>query len=143
MTWIVVTNSNRCRFYLFDSHKKILTFLKELSHPENRHKSGDYFTSDKPGRYHSASTARGSYEPRTDPKESGVQHFSHEIANDLDHARTRNEYEKLILIAPPHMMGLLLEQCNKHVKQLIINEIKKDIVHYTDHELLTFLKDQI
>ncbi len=142
MTWIVSANSNLCRIYLFEPHQKKITLLKELSHPENRQKSGDYFTSDKPGHYHSGANARGAYQPHSDPKESSINDFSREIAHELEHARTTNEYKKLILIAEPHMMGLLLEHCNKHVKELIVNEIHKDIVHYTDHELLTFLKDQ-
>lgn len=141
MTWIVSTNSNLCRIYLFNPHEKKVTLLKELSHPENRQKSGEYLTSDKPGHYQSG-TAHGSYEPHTDPKENGIQHFSREIAEILNHARAKNEYTKLILIADPRMMGKLLENCDKHVKELIVNEIHKDIVHYTDHELLTFLKDQ-
>lgn len=141
MTWIVSTNSNLCRIYSFEPNQKKLTLLKTLSHPENRHKSGDYFTSDKPGHYQSG-TAHGSYEPHTDPKKNGIQHFAREITETLNQARTKNEYTKLILIAEPHMMGILLENCDKHIKELIVNEIHKDIVHYTDHELLTFLKDQ-
>lgn len=141
MTWIVSANSNLCRIYSFEPHEKKITLLKTLSHPENREKSGDYFTSDRPGHYQSG-TAHGSYQPHTDPKENGIQHFSREIADTLDHSRAKNEYTKLILIAEPRMMGLLLEHCKKHVKELIVNQIHKDIVHYTDHELLTFLKDQ-
>lgn len=142
MTWIVLANSNLCRIYSFEPHQKKITLLKELSHPENRHKSSDYFTSDKPGHYQTGSMAHGAYQPHTNPKESGINDFSREIAQGLEHARATNEYKKLILIAEPHMMGLLLEHCGKHVQELIVNKIHKDIVHYTDHELLTFLKDQ-
>ncbi len=140
MTWIVSTNSNLCRIYLFEPHEKKVTLLKELSHPENRQKSSD-LTSDRSGRYQ-AGAAHGSYQPHMDPKESAINDFAREIAQTLEHERSINAYAKLILIAGPHMMGLLLEHCNRHVKELIVNEIHKDIVHYTDHELLTFLKDQ-
>lgn len=141
MTWIVSTNSNLCRIYIFEPHEKKITLLKELSHPENRQKSSEYLTSDKPGHYQSG-TAHGSYEPHTDPKENGIQQLSREIAETLNHARAKNEYKKLILIADPRMIGKVLEKCDKHVRELIVNEIHKDIVHYTDHELLTFLKDR-
>jgi protein required for attachment to host cells len=48
----------------------------------------------------------------------------------------------IVLISPPHMLDLLHEHMNKHVKQLITNEINKDILHLSDHKLLSFLKDQ-
>lgn len=142
MTWIVLVNSSLCRIYFFDRREHKITPIKEIAHPENRNKASDYFTSDKPGHYQSSSTAHGSYEPHTDPKETGIQRFAIEVANELDHARTQNAYKRIVLISPPHMLGLLHEHMNKHVKQLITNEINKDILHLSDHELLSFLKDQ-
>lgn len=142
MTWIVLANSSLCRIYLFDQRENKVTLVKEIAHPENRNKASEYFTSDKPGHYKSSSTAHGSYEQHTDPKETGIQRFATEIAHELDHARTQNAYKQLILISPPHMLGLLHEHMSKHVKQLIMNEINKDVVHLTDHELLSFLKEQ-
>ena len=139
MTWIVLTNTNNCRIYSLDQERKTVTLLNELNHPENRKKTSEYFTSDKPGSYQGSGMARGTYAHHTVPKATGIRHFAIEISQALDQGRTQNAYKKLILIAPPQMLGLLHDQCNKHVKQIITQEISKDLVHYKDHELLQFI----
>lgn len=139
MIWVVTANSNMCRIYHFDKHPKKITLLKEINHPENKLKKSDYLTSDRPGRYHTDNSAGGAYSPHSDPKEVAIDSFSREIANELNSGRNTNAYKNLIVVADPHMQGLLFKHLDKHVKDLITNEIQKDIMQLTEHELLQFL----
>lgn len=139
MKLIINTNSNTCRIYHYDKHPAKLTLLKELSHPENRLKSGE-ITSDKPGHYKVDPSARGAYSPHMQAKDVEIDNFSREIAKELNNERNKKVYDELIVIAPPHMHGLLLHHLNKQVKELIINNFEKDLINYTDHELLQFLQ---
>jgi protein required for attachment to host cells len=140
MIWVVNTNSNFCRIY--DYHKKPakLTLLKEISHPENKLKKSEYLTSDKPGRYQTTNTAHGTYSQPSDPKEIAIDNFSREIAQQLNHGRTTNEYKELIIITAPHMNGLLNHHLDKHIKNLITHNIQKDLLHLSDQQLLEFLQ---
>lgn len=140
MIWVVNTNSSACHIYDYQKSPTQLTLIKELSHPQNRHKKSDYLTSDKAGRYKTEMSAASGWEPHTDPKVVEIEKFSREIAKELDHGRNQHNYEKLIVIAPPHMSGVLLEHLNKHVKELIVNTIQKDLQHLSKNELLDFLK---
>ncbi len=143
MIWVVNTNSNKCHIYHYQKSPALLTLVKEIAHPENRLKKSDYLTSDKPGRYLSdTSGAGGSFGQRTDPKEIAIDDFSREIAHELNHGRSTHAYEKLIIITPPHMNGLLFHHLDKHVKNLIVNTIQKDLQHLTEAELLTLLKTE-
>lgn len=139
MKLVVNANSNICRIYHYDKKSAQLALLKEISHPENKLKSGD-MTSDKQGHYKAGKSARGAYSPHMEAKEIKIDVFSREIARELNQERIKKEYDELIVIAPPHMYGLLFQHINKHVKNLVINKIEKDLLHLSDLELLNFLQ---
>ncbi|HLB43238.1 MAG TPA: host attachment protein [Gammaproteobacteria bacterium] len=138
MIWVINCNSNICRIYEFKKKFTQLHLVKELQHPENKLKSKD-LTSDKPGRYQSSHSAHGTYTQPSDPKEIKIDHFYREIAKELDQGRCQQRYDELIIIAPPHSNGLLFQHLDKHVQNLVINNIKKDLLHLPDHELVKFL----
>lgn len=140
MMWITIADTNSCRIYNYDKNHSKLLLLKEIQHPELRLKIGDTFTTDRPGHYQANESARGAYSPHMDAREVGINNFSREIAEELDKGRNNNSYKQLILIAAPHMHGLLNSHLNKHVKNLVISHIQKDLQHYTDDELINFLK---
>lgn len=139
MKLVVNTNTNTCRIYHYNKHPANLTLLKEISHPENKLKSGD-LTSDRPGHYKAGKSARGAYSPHREAKDIEIDNFSREITRELNQERTHNKYDELIVIAPPHMIGLLYQHLNKNVKNLVINKIEKELIFLPDHELLKFLQ---
>ena len=143
MTWIVAANTNKCCIYHFDKNPKTVSLLKEINHSENRLKKSDYLTSDKPGRYQTDGSAGGTYSPHTDPKAAEVDSFAREIAHELNHGRNVQAYKNLIIITPSHMNGLLHQHLDKHVNELIISEIQKDVMTLSHHELLAFLEEHI
>lgn len=140
MIWVINSNTNTCQIYQYNKHPEELALLKELSHPVNKLKKSEYFTSDKPGRYQSGTHAHGAYSQRSDPKEVEIENFAREIAQELNRGRNSHEYKNLIIIAEPHMSGLLSRHLDKHVKELVSNEIQKDVVHLAHRELLDFIK---
>jgi protein required for attachment to host cells len=140
MILVVNTNTNDCKIYHYGKSPAQLTLIKEMNHPNNKLRSSE-LTSDKEGHYKAGPAARGAYSPQTEAKEVEIINFSREIAKDLNHMRSTNAFEKLILIAPPHMYGLLLQHLDKHVMDLVTNHIQKDLIHMKEHELLEFLKE--
>ena len=141
-TWVVIFDSINCRIYHYHKNPEQLTLFKEINHPENHLKDID-LTSDKPGRYSSGTSGHGTYSQPTDPKEIKVDSFSREIAKELDHHRKINAYDKLIIISPPHMNGLLFQHINKHVKDLVTHNLEKDLLHLTNRELMEYLHKNI
>ncbi|HEX4046002.1 MAG TPA: host attachment protein [Gammaproteobacteria bacterium] len=140
MIWVVTANTNECRIYSYEKNHAHLVLLKEIAHPELKLKTSDTLTTDKPGHYRANDSARGAYSPHTEPKEVEIAHFSKEIAEELDKGRNANAYEKLIIITPPHMNGLLFQHLNKHVQKMVVNNIQKDLQHLNDREIIDFLK---
>lgn len=143
--WIVITDSNACRLYHYQNHATPhqLTLIKEINHPENKLRDID-LTSDKPGRYQADDgSSHGAFSQRADPKEIKIANFAQEIANELDHDRTLNAYTQLVVVASPHMNGLLLQNMNKHVKNMIVKTIVKDVLHLSEPALFNCLKDEL
>lgn len=138
ITWIIVFDSTICRIYQYNKNQLVL--IKELQHPENKLRDID-ITSDKPGRYQSRGYAHGAYSQESDPKEIKIENFSREIAHVLDHGRNTQAYENIILVASPHMNGLLIKHLNKQVKNLIIHNIEKNLIPLTENDLLVHLKE--
>lgn len=139
MIWVINTNTNICHIYHYQKKPAHLSLFKQLDHPENKLKASDYLTSDKPGHYQTNGSARGAFSPHTEAKEVEIDNFAREIAHELEKGRNEHQYTELILIASPHMSGLVLQHLNSQVKGLIINHIQKDFQNISDQELLRYL----
>lgn len=127
--WVISTDSNHCRIYRYDYAAQTLEKVKEINHPELRLKNSEFLTSDKPGHYQGSDSAGGAYSPHTDPKEVKIIEFVREIDQFLNQSRNKNLYGQLMIIAPPHMDGLLLKHLDKQVVKLVTHTIRKDLVH--------------
>jgi protein required for attachment to host cells len=140
MIWVIAANAIACRLFFYGRNPTVLKLNKEIFHPENRLKKSDYLTSDKPGHYKSGSDSRGAYAQRTDPKDVELNNFAREIGREIIHARKTGEFEKLILIASPHMEGLILSHLDKQTKEMLINKIQKDPQSFKETDILNYLK---
>ena len=55
--------------------------------------------------------------------------FAKEVAKRIDASRARNEFDKLVLVAAPKMLGLLRQSLPTPSQTLLAGAISKDIVH--------------
>jgi protein required for attachment to host cells len=140
--WIVITDSNTCKFYDYSKEQVELSFLKEIQHIENKLRDID-LTSDKPGHYKSGVSARGTYSQPSDPKEIKIESFAMEIAKELDNGRNNHAYHNIIIFAPPHINGLLFKHLNEHVKKLVLHNVKKDLLYVKNDALLNIVQEHI
>lgn len=142
-TWVINTNTNTCHIYDYEKKNKgHLNLIKEIDHPENKLRDVDLISS-RPGRqYRSGSTTynRDTYSQRTDPKEHAIDMFAREIATTLKKGREQAAYEELIVIAEPHMNGLLFKHLDEPTREGVRNKILKDVMFLKPHELLKFLQ---
>ncbi len=139
MIWVINSNSNTCRIYQYNKAHAKLDLIKEIQHPENRLHNID-LTSDRAGRYKSNGGAHGAYEPPANQKEIKADNFMRDVARELNQERNKKSFEKLILIVPAHMNGLLMSHMDKHVQELVISNIQKDLLHLNDKDLLSILE---
>jgi protein required for attachment to host cells len=56
--------------------------------------------------------------------------FALEVARTVDGARTRREFDRLVLIAAPRMLGLLRKALPAPCRSVVAAEVPKDFVHH-------------
>ena len=86
---------------------------------------------DRPGRaFASAGTARSALE-ETDWHQLGEERFAAEIARRLYAMAHANEFESLVVVAPPKALGSLRKEFHKEVSDRIVAEVPKELTsHY-------------
>jgi protein required for attachment to host cells len=138
-TWILVANAASAKLYANDGPHKGLRKIREFMHPASREK-GSELVSDRPGHNQGHGNGHGSYVPAHEPKEVEAEHFAVELCRQLDHGRSINAYQRLILVSAPAFLGLMNGHLNHHVKQLVSESFEKDYTKLDDKALASHLE---
>ena len=98
--------------------------------------------SDAPGRaFSSVGNARSSYQ-ETDFHQLEEERFAAETAEFLKKGALGNDYESLIIVAPPRTLGALRKHYHKEVEKRIAGEIAKDLTGHPVREIEKILAAQ-
>lgn len=139
--WVLVADGTRAR--IFTKNYKNLKNVMGQDLVSDNLKDREIYT-DRPGRsFESATPMRHAYEPRTDWHEYQKQLFAKEICSILDKANETADFDELIIISPPKMLGDIRGFLSKHVLPKISTEIPKDISKFSEGELLHYLEKEV
>lgn len=98
--------------------------------------------SDAPGRaFASTGASRSSYE-ETDYHQLEEDRFAAETAELLKQRALRNEYDSLIVVAPPRTLGELRKHYHKEVEKRLTGEVAKDLTGHPVAEIEKILSAQ-
>jgi protein required for attachment to host cells len=143
-TWILVGDASRARLFAFEHPLRAWSLLEELEHPEGRERTHDQ-VSDRQGR--SPRRGRGTYstamEPHSDPSEEGAKHFAQLLAARLEQGHRRDAFRHVVLVAPPHFLGLLRESLSAPVAAQVSASLDKDFTQIAPKELEARLQDAV
>lgn len=134
-TWVVIADAARARIVLSEGRNKPFRDIEQLVHGESRLRDTDRI-SDRPGRsFDSHGEGRHAMEPGTDPADQEAIRFAADIANHLRQARTGNEFDALVLVAPPRFLGLLRKAMDPGSRERVRAEIHKEFTQLDDEEI--------
>lgn len=140
--WIVVADSSRARIFAAPQGRN-LEEVETLTHPESRLPEQD-MSRDRPGlALDGGGQGRHGLEPSSDPKKQEAVIFSRIVADVLDKAHSRQEYDQLILFAAPAFLGMLRDQMTKAVAGALLLEVPKNISALTAPEIQKHLKAEL
>jgi protein required for attachment to host cells len=110
-----------------------------LNHEKSRKLSHEIGT-DKPGRgFDSAGMGKHAFEPKTDLHEKVKFQFAEHIANILNDAAVKEEFDNLIIAASPEFLGEIRTKLKKPAIGKIANEVNKDLTELSTEEALSSL----
>jgi protein required for attachment to host cells len=90
---------------------------------------------DRPGRVHSSADSRRASSEPTDLHAMEEQHFLADLVRHLDLYATEHKIKDLVIVAPPHALGILRESLPHHLRALVRAEIDKDYVSQPVYEI--------
>lgn len=124
--WVTVADSSRARIFQAKSPSAPLEELTALSHPAARLHEGD-LTTDRSGR--DANGASGTHGLGTEDqaKEEEAARFAGLVCETLEASRKKGSFNKLYIVAAPAFLGLLRKHRSNSVKQIIAQELPKNI----------------
>ena len=142
-TWVIAADASRARIFEMsdrdDSFREIEDLLnpegRELDHELGRDQQGSY--SGKGERFMTHTN-----EPDATPKEHEVELFSKRLGRLLDQARNEHRFDKLRLIAPPKFLGLIRQELSKEAKQMVEEEIPKDIAWFEGRDVARYVRER-
>jgi len=144
-TWILVGHEAGARVFANRGPGKGLGLVETIEHPEGRLRDRD-IDSDRPGRSfrkdsgdpHRAAMSRGE-----GPHDRAIADFARALADKLQRGRVENQYERLVLVAPPRFLGLLRASLDGPTAQLVVGSIDKDLATRKESELIKHLGEVI
>ena len=90
---------------------------------------------DKPGRSHSAVGPGRSAVGQTDWHQQEEQEFLADLIKKLDAAVEAHKVKSLIVVAPPHALGVIRPLYSKGLRAAVRAELDKDLVKMPVHEI--------
>jgi protein required for attachment to host cells len=139
--WAVVADGARVRILLNVANgPRLLPVVGGVFTNPEAHGHARDLGSDRPGRsFESVGHARHAEQPRTDPHREAKRHFAKQICDFIEKGAAENQFDQLVLIAPPQMLGDLRAHLGPKSAHRIAAEVDKDLTQLPEGELATRL----
>lgn len=142
-TWILVCDGARARILVNRGRKTGLREIENAEHEDARRPTRELGT-DKPGRaYESTGASRHAMAPPTDWHRFEKAHFAKEMASIVNAAALEGRFDRLVLVAPPRVLGDLREALGPQARERVVGEIGKDLTNVSVHDLGSHLGDHV
>jgi protein required for attachment to host cells len=139
-TWILVADGEKALFLRNEGDALYPNFqvFREMKdeNPATRDQS-----SDAPGTHFDTAAPNKSGYEETDWQRIGKERFAEEIAERLYKLAHRGKFEKLILVAPPTVLGTLRKSIHKEVAARVVDEIPKTLTNHTTWDIEKLLQN--
>ena len=134
-TWVLVADSARARAVRWAGKLAPLERIERFEFGY-RHQHGRDMMSDRPGRTHeSQGTTRHAVEPHSDPVREAEHRFAEHVAHELKERFAAHEFDRLVLVAGPTMLGDLRAALPAEIRNVVHGELVKDLTHLTNDQL--------
>ena len=130
---IVVADERQASFFDAATPKSPLAERGSL-HNERSGKRDIEMESDRPGRRFGGTSVGGveGHHHGVTGEKSTVRHeltlFAKEVVRKIEADRARNEFDRLVLVAGPKMLGLMRRSLSNPTQSMLAGEISKDIL---------------
>lgn len=125
--WVVAADAARARIFRAGKTDGGLTELQDLLNPDIRGGQRSV-RADRLGHAHDATHGGGHSMQRNATEDHQVAaDFGRELARRLTRARRDGQFDRLYLLAEPHLLGVLRDSLDAPTRRLVAGELDKDL----------------
>jgi protein required for attachment to host cells len=137
--WVLVADGEKALFLRNEGddlypHLEVIRELHEANPPT--HDQG----TDRPGRFHAPEGSHRSAVQETDWHRIEKERFAKEISERLYKLAHRGRFKKLVLVAPPLVLGEMRKELHKEVTSKVSAEVAKTLTNMPVDEMERVLK---
>jgi protein required for attachment to host cells len=142
--WILVCDSAKARFFEVRPEQSTWHLLLERAHEESRSKAA-LLEGDRSGSRPSegASVHHNALAPASSPKEVEKRRFARELGRVLDEASRASSFQRWVLVAPPHFMGILEHELTPELVKRLQSKVAKNMTRLGEPELRARLHETV
>lgn len=137
--WVVVADGEKALFLRNegDAEYPHLQVFREM-HDDNPPTSQQ--GTDRPGRFNDGPNVHRSAVDETDWHRIEKERFAKEIAGRLYRMAHRGDYQRLVIVAPPLVLGEMRKELHKEVLERLVGEVPKTLTNHTVAEIEKILQ---
>jgi len=140
-SFVLVADGKKSLFFRNEGDAEFPNLIveREDSHPDRKDRE---IKSDQPGRaFSSVGSGRSALE-EPDFHQQEEDRFAAAIAEMLEARALHNDYDSLVVVAPPRTLGELRKHYHKEVERRLLAEVPKDLVNVPVAEIEKILQAQ-
>jgi protein required for attachment to host cells len=139
--WVVVADGEKALFLRNegDSEYPNLQVMREMNE-ENPRTNGE--GDEKPGRNFDGANGNKSAFEESDWHRMGKERFADDIAEKLYLLAHRGKFQKIVLVAPPVVLGEMRKVLHKEVSERVVGEVPKTLTNHPVPEIERILAGQ-
>ncbi len=132
--WVVVADGEKALFLRNEGdaeypHLQVVRRMHD-DNPPTREQG-----TDRPGRFHDGASPHRSAVDETDWHRLAKERFADEIASRLYRLAHRGDFDRLVIVAPPLVLGEMRQKLHKEVAARVEAEIAKTLTGHTVDEI--------
>ena len=132
--WVLIGDGKKALLLHNEGDAELLN-LRRLSVRTQENPPASEQGADRPGRsFSSVGPGRSSYEI-TDWHELEESRFATDVAKDINTAAHNNSFKRLIVVAPPKILGELRQEFSPEAQKKIGAEINKDLTNHSIQDI--------
>jgi len=138
-TWIAVLDGSKALLLEnvnTDLKPELVVLRKEeLENPPTREHA-----TDRPGRFADTGAGQRSAAEPTDFHEFAEASFARDFAERLNRAAERRRFDRLVLVAPPRVLGAVRKAVSGQVSERLVSEVGQDLTNHPVPEIAAHVK---
>jgi protein required for attachment to host cells len=140
--WVVVADQSKARIFTVEDPAGPLLELASMDNPHGRERE-QQLASDRPGRsFDSSGQGRHAMGTSVEPTEQETIRFARQIADHLQDACHQGRCKELLLVAGPHLLGVLRKQLNTP-ENIKVSAIDKNLGQYDARDIRSHLPERL